>query len=281
MLSIPDELHETDDRPSIHAAGVTVIDYEATTPTLALPVVVTRPTLVFVHEGIKELNSGPDNPTVAARSSDVVAMRSGVHVMSDLLPDGSRYRSTILSIENESLRSVLGAVGPDSAVGSSGVAPVDASLGALAAGLRHRLASTSDRQRQELAVKEVLVSTLLVDRVRRVVAADAARWSTSYEDRLAAVMGRHAYDPLSVPQYASLCAMSVSTFKRRFIEIYGTSPGRWLIERRLTYAAGLLASSQQPVTDVCNQSGFGDLSNFTRSFKKRFQMSPTEFRAHR
>ena len=63
VLSIPDSLHDDPSRPSFSAGGVWVVDYVAAAPSVAVQVEVTRPTLVFLHEGLKELRSAPgDQP---------------------------------------------------------------------------------------------------------------------------------------------------------------------------------------------------------------------------
>jgi AraC-like DNA-binding protein len=43
--------------------------------------------------------------------------------------------------------------------------------------------------------------------------------------------------PTTVDDLAFLCHMSTSTFKRKFNEIYQTSPQKWLLARRLELAA--------------------------------------------
>jgi hypothetical protein len=43
--------------------------------------------------------------------------------------------------------------------------------------------------------------------------------------------------PVTVDELAFLCHTSLSTFKRRFADIYGTSPNKWLLEKRMEKAA--------------------------------------------
>ena len=84
---------------------------------------------------------------------------------------------------------------------------------------------------------------------------------------------------LSLEQFAKLCHRSVSTFKRDFRKQFNESPGRWIQKKRLDYAAALLRSADQSnVTDVVFQSGFEDVSHFSKAFKKRFGKSPSVYR---
>ena len=284
MLSIPTDLHNTKERPSIETEGVTVIDYVATDATLSMRVAVTRPTLVFVHEGLKELSSGPVSarpsaPNLTAPAGHVVAMRTGAHLMSDLLPLSASYRSTIVSVERTVLQSLLGStkVAGDSPAAAS--TPIAAELLYMAGGLRARVTATDDVLERRLATRELLIATLLERPLRNAIAADLDGWGPSPHDRIYTVIERHKHSALSLPDYAAMSAMSVSSFTRHFRDAYGESPGRWLTEARLARAATLLHDTDQSITDVCALSGFGDLSNFIRSFNKRFDMSPSAYRS--
>ena len=77
---------------------------------------------------------------------------------------------------------------------------------------------------------------------------------------------------------ATLAGRSLSSFKRDFRRVYGAAPGAWLIRERLAYAAQRLAEDELSVTEVCLASGFGDLSHFIRSFRRRYAESPKQYR---
>jgi transcriptional regulator GlxA family with amidase domain len=79
-------------------------------------------------------------------------------------------------------------------------------------------------------------------------------------------------------EYAALCRRSRSTFKRDFKQELGEAPGRWLLRRRLDHAATLLSTSVKSVTEVAFESGFEDVSHFSRAFRQRFRRTPSAFR---
>jgi len=83
---------------------------------------------------------------------------------------------------------------------------------------------------------------------------------------------------LSLDEFAQLCHRSLSSFKRDFQRHFSEPPGKWLLHRRLDHAAGLLRSTTLPVTEIVFESGFEDVSHFSRAFKRRFQASPTAYR---
>ncbi len=96
---------------------------------------------------------------------------------------------------------------------------------------------------------------------------DAAHWidARAHEEIDLATAGRES-------------GLSAFHFLRLFAKIVGVTPHQYLIRARLRRAARLLAESEQPVTDIAYDIGFGDLSNFVRTFGRAAGISPREFR---
>jgi AraC family transcriptional regulator, exoenzyme S synthesis regulatory protein ExsA len=86
---------------------------------------------------------------------------------------------------------------------------------------------------------------------------------------------------LTVEQYAQLCNRSLSAFKRDFQKTMHTTPGKWLLEKRLSHALRLLENKEKNVNEVAFESGFENASHFTRSFKERYQVTPSAARKTR
>jgi AraC family transcriptional regulator, exoenzyme S synthesis regulatory protein ExsA len=83
---------------------------------------------------------------------------------------------------------------------------------------------------------------------------------------------------LTIDTFAQMCHRSLSSFKREFRKRYGTSPGKWLLERRLERSASLLQATGMSVTEIMFECGFEDPSHFSRAFKDRFGQAPSAFR---
>lgn len=79
---------------------------------------------------------------------------------------------------------------------------------------------------------------------------------------------------LKLEEYATLCNRSLSAFKRDFKKQFNSTPGKWLLEKRLQHALTLLKSRGRQVADAAFESGFENTSHFSRSFKERFGISP-------
>ena len=56
------------------------------------------------------------------------------------------------------------------------------------------------------------------------------------------------------------------------------TPHQYLVRSRLRHAARRLADDDSPITDIAYDVGFGDLSNFVRTFHRAAGASPMRFR---
>jgi AraC-like DNA-binding protein len=65
-------------------------------------------------------------------------------------------------------------------------------------------------------------------------------------------------------------------FARQFHAVYGTSPYRYSVMRRLDLARGWLADAR-PLAETALEAGFADQAHFTRTFKAAFGMTPGRY----
>ncbi|MEK3850285.1 AraC family transcriptional regulator [Paenibacillus sp. FSL R7-0340] len=92
------------------------------------------------------------------------------------------------------------------------------------------------------------------------------------------IMEENFTNPVSLNDLAYLSGRSLSTFKREFQAIYHTSPLKWIRNRRLDKAKKLLLETSLSATDVCFTTGFESVAHFSKVFKLRFGLPPSEFR---
>ncbi|HEY8513870.1 MAG TPA: AraC family transcriptional regulator [Cyclobacteriaceae bacterium] len=88
------------------------------------------------------------------------------------------------------------------------------------------------------------------------------------------VMEANFFCNLTLEEFARLCCRSLSAFKREFKEIFHTTPGKWLLEKRLEYSHYLLKTTDMSIDEICTLSGFENRSHFNRTFKEQFNISP-------
>ncbi|MDZ7764638.1 MAG: AraC family transcriptional regulator [Melioribacteraceae bacterium] len=84
---------------------------------------------------------------------------------------------------------------------------------------------------------------------------------------------------MNLKEYARLCGRSISTFKTEFYNTYNTTPGKWLIKKRLDYGKFLLETTDKSITDIAYESGFKNHSHFTRTFKEIYNKPPMKFKS--
>jgi AraC-like DNA-binding protein len=83
---------------------------------------------------------------------------------------------------------------------------------------------------------------------------------------------------MSLEEYARLCGRSLSTFKSEFNSIYKTSPGKWLIQKRLDYGKFLLETTDKSISEIAFDCGFKNQSHFTRCFTEAHKKPPLKFK---
>lgn len=144
------------------------------------------------------------------------------------------------------------------------------------------LAQSVAAGRSDLAIDEaaLLLAARFVD-----VATDRPRPAAAgaERDRRRAVdaalwIDARAREPLDLETMAGEAGLSAFHFLRLFRAVLGVTPHQYLVRARLRHAARLLAEEERSVTDVAYDVGFGDLSNFVRTFHRAAGISPRAFR---
>jgi AraC-like DNA-binding protein len=108
------------------------------------------------------------------------------------------------------------------------------------------------------------LAALARDRRRAV---DAAHW-----------LDANCHEPVDLASAARQVGLTEFHFLRVFSKVLGVTPHQYLVRCRLRRAALLLAEASLPITEVAFEVGFGDLSNFVRSFRRAAGLSPRAFR---
>ena len=83
---------------------------------------------------------------------------------------------------------------------------------------------------------------------------------------------------LTMEDFAKIALRSLPTFKREFKSIYNTTPGKWLLHKRLENANMLLNTTSKSVNEIAFESGFENNTHFSRVFKEKYGKSPIHFR---
>lgn len=88
-------------------------------------------------------------------------------------------------------------------------------------------------------------------------------------------MDDHFVEPLLVADIAMKAEMTEFRFYREFKNLFGESPYRYLLKKRLWYSQFLLRSQGMTVTQTAFETGFADIYAFSKAYKRFFSESPS------
>src|SRR5262245_24025508 len=88
----------------------------------------------------------------------------------------------------------------------------------------------------------------------------------------------HSHEEIDLDRVARIAGIGPFHFLRTFSKVLGVTPHQYLVRCRLQRAARLLAEEPLSISDIALDVGFGDLSNFVRTFRRASGLSPQQFR---
>ena len=92
-------------------------------------------------------------------------------------------------------------------------------------------------------------------------------------------MERNYPREITVEEVADVCKLNRSYFSKIFKENVGCPPQEFLIRLRLTKAADLMKGTGSSIGAIAAQCGYPNQLHFSRAFRKRYGLSPREWRA--
>lgn len=82
---------------------------------------------------------------------------------------------------------------------------------------------------------------------------------------------------ITLNDVAEVACMNPSAFSRFFKRVNRKTFSEYLNEVRVGYSCKLLMEAKSNISEICFESGFNNISNFNRQFKKTMKYSPTEY----
>lgn len=100
-----------------------------------------------------------------------------------------------------------------------------------------------------------------------------------FKEKLDSLVDRQIEDGhIDVATLASEMCMSISSFRRRFTAIVGERPQAYVMRMRMEKAKNLISQDgNATIAEIAARLGFDDKSNFTRTFKRVFGITPSEY----
>lgn len=126
----------------------------------------------------------------------------------------------------------------------------------------------------DLAQLSLRVWQLIVD-------AHASKAGDHNHDLIAEACRLLADEALVRGDLRSWCAaqdLEYETFRKQFTKRMGEPPGQYRIRRRMERACSLLLAGNSPIAAVAEELGYHSPYEFSAQFKRRFGMSPKQYR---
>jgi AraC-like DNA-binding protein len=83
---------------------------------------------------------------------------------------------------------------------------------------------------------------------------------------------------ITLADVAARAAMSESSFSRYFRRAAGQSFSDTVRKLRLAHACQLLENTDEPISTICHRTGYQNLSNFNRQFRREYGITPGQYR---
>ena len=83
--------------------------------------------------------------------------------------------------------------------------------------------------------------------------------------------------PIKNDELAEICQISTIYFRKLFLEVYGTSPIKYIHNLRIRRAKEILRSDYTSISDVAFSLGYNNIYEFSKDFKKHTGVPPTKF----
>ncbi len=90
-------------------------------------------------------------------------------------------------------------------------------------------------------------------------------------------MDAHPDRRIGIDEVASVAFLSPHHFKRVFKELFGITPHKYHVSKRLEHSRRLLLDDSAKVEDVCRNTGFESSSSFIRLFREHYGCTPKAY----
>lgn len=135
--------------------------------------------------------------------------------------------------------------------------------------------------RTEAANSMEQADRLMFELIERICSLVSKQRLSSYSPLIKKAMhqvNQHLHEKLSVAGIARDIGVSPNYLSARFSREYGQKLSAYITDMRMQRAAMLLRNSNMPILEICLSVGISDSSYFSRQFKKKYNMSPSNFR---
>ena len=107
---------------------------------------------------------------------------------------------------------------------------------------------------------------------------DRGMISFSYSEYAVRYINNHFSEKIRIQDLAKRIGISRSYLVKLVKQVTGMSPQEYLIEIRMQRASDLLGRSNDPIQNIASECGYDDALAFSKVFKSKFGINPSEYR---
>ena len=94
-------------------------------------------------------------------------------------------------------------------------------------------------------------------------------------------INENIYEKIEVSELAEVSRWKVHHFIRIFSNVMGTTPYKYILERKMELAKTLIEKTSQPIQEISYDLNFQNYSNFYLAFRKMYNISPEAYRKNK
>ena len=276
IITLPDELNLNS------SLSICVYDYESTKEISKQQILLNKNTFSFLQEGTKEVFF--DNSSYSIDNSQFLLMKSGHCLMTEKLSSvEEKYKSILFFFSNDSVLKFIRKFElekKDTEVYySTYLFKYDAFIKGFANSILDISKLSKSIQKNILAAKFEEIMLYLIEFKGVDFLYSLINNSDNQNQKFIQTVESNQLNKLSLKELSFLSNMSVSTFKREFEKHFHNSPSKWFQEKRLEHAAFLLKNKSKRPSDIFEEIGYENLSNFIQAFKMKFGLTPKQYQS--
>ena len=277
IYNIPDDFDSAEE----HGAPVIIRSYRSGVSSRQNKAILHQNMVDIIVSGHKSITNVEHKTELMA--GELMILSKGNCLISEALPARGLFSSVVLYFTNQVFMDFL--IKHQSLLKADAPKPQttilswrqDAFISNYAASLQLLLDSPASKspELRQLKLEELLLYLLKLDPLKLQSLSLSA--DDDEEMKLRKAVESNICNPVTVEDLAFLCNTSLSTFKRKFTRLYGTSPVKWLVEQKIRMAADLLRNPAEKPGLVFEKVGYENHSSFTQAFKQQFNITPREY----
>tara|TARA_B110001450_G_scaffold38464_1_gene34285 strand:+ start:271 stop:1110 length:840 start_codon:yes stop_codon:yes gene_type:complete len=275
-ITLPDELNLNSSN------AILVYDYKSIIEISKQQILLNKNTFSFLLQGTKEVFF--DNSAYAIDNTQFLMMKSGNCLMTEKLSSESKnYRSILLFFSNENVMHFIRKYKLETIKPKRSYSTYSFNYDSF---IKRFVDSLVDISKLSDSIQENILNAKFEEIMLYLIELKGLDFLYSFIDnndnqnqKFIQTIENNRLNKLTIKELSFLSNMSVSTFKREFEKNFHSSPSKWFQDKRLEHSAYLLKNESKRPSDIFEEIGYENLSNYIQAFKSKFGVTPKQYQS--